>query len=619
MKPGAKPLLVFDGDCGFCRAWIERWRRATGDEIDSAPFQEVAGDFPEIPVAEFKRAVHLIEPDGSCSRGAAAVFRSLAHGPNGGAGWWLYRHVPAFAAASEWAYRLVAAHRPAFTTLTRLLWGPHVASPGNALTVGLFLRGFGLVAVAAFVSLWTQIDGLVGSQGIYPVAGLFEIVRGQLGVRGGWFYPTLLWLSPTDGFLHVLCGLGTLAGAALALGLAPLASVLGVWLAYLSLATVGQDFLWFQWDGLLLETAVVAMLLAPRAWRLRGAADPAPPRAALFLVRWLTFRLMLSSALVKLTSGDPAWRDLTALQFHYQTQPLPPWTAWYAHHLPAAFQSLSVVAMFAIEGLAPFLIALPRRARFVAVGAFVFLQALILATGNYGFFNLLALVLCVPLLDDAVWPRAWRGSRSDPARPDGASHGLVLAAAALLFAISLVPLSGALRRAPTWLGPALSLYRFQAPLRLVNGYGLFAIMTTERAEIVIEGSADGREWKPYEFRWKPGDPARRPEFLTPHMPRLDWQMWFAALGGARAEPWFARLCERLLQGSPAVLKLMGANPFPGAPPRYLRATLYDYRFTDPATRRASGSWWERRPLRPYTPVLTLENGRLAVVEDGRGR
>ena len=613
MKPRSKPLLVYDGECGFCRAWIERWRRATGDEVEYAPYQEIGADFPDIPLAEFARSVFLIEPDGSWSRGAEAVYRSLACAPEGGAGLWLYRHVPAFAAASEWAYRIVADHRPTFTMLTRLLWGAHVAPPGNALTVALFLRAFGAVAVAAFVSLWTQIDGLVGSRGIYPVADLFQIVRERLGPGGGWSYPTLLWLSPTDGFLHVLCGLGTLAGAALALGLAPLASLVAIWACYLSLATPGQDFLWFQWDGLLLETAVVAMLLAPRTSRLRGASDPPPPRAALFLVRWLTFRLMFSSALVKLTSGDPTWRDLSALQFHYQTQPLPPWTAWYAHHLPPGFQSFSVVVMFVIEGLVPLLLALPRRPRFAAAGTFVFLQGLILATGNYGFFNLLALALCIPLLDDAVWPRAWRGVA--PLSRRGDSHGGVALAAALLVVISLAPLAGAaLRRVPQWLATGLALYRFQAPLRLVNGYGLFAVMTTERAEIVIEGSMDGRAWKPYEFRWKPGDLARRPAFTTPHMPRLDWQMWFAALGGGRPEAWFIRLCERLLQGSPTVLRLMGPNPFPGAPPRYLRATLYDYRFTDPATRRATGAWWARRPIRSFSPVLTLENGRLVPVE-----
>ena len=619
MKRPRKPLLLYDGDCAFCRAWIERWRRTTGDEVEYASYQEAGERFPEIAAGRFAEAVHLIESDGRWSNGAEAVFRSLAHGrgARAGAGAWLYRNVPPFAAASEWLYRIVARNRHVFSTLTRAIWGEHVVPPGQALTNGIFLRALGVVYVMAFISLWTQIHGLVGARGIYPVEGLLAIVRERGGPAGLWFYPTLCWLSPSDGFLHLLCGLGTLSGLLLALGLWPLVGLAVAWVAYLSLATVGQDFLWFQWDGLLLETGLIAMLLAPWQRRLRGASDPAPSRIALFLIRWLLFRFMVSSAIVKIASGDPTWHALTALQYHYETQPLPPWSAWYVHHLPAGFHWASAAGMFAIEGIVPFLILAPRRIRFAAAGAMAALQLVIFTTGNYGFFNGLTLALCLTLLDDAVWPRRWRERGAGRGTGDGRwPTSVVAATAALLFLLSLVPFFGALRWSADWLGPMPTLYGYQAPLRAVNSYGLFAVMTTQRPEIVVEGSLDGREWKAYEFRWKPGDVRRRPEFVAPHMPRLDWQMWFAALNDARREPWFARFCERVLQDSPPVLALLRENPFPGRPPRYLRATLYDYRFADPATRRETGAWWTRRALGPYTPVLTLENGRLAVVELG---
>ena len=346
-----------------------------------------------------------------------------------------------------------------------------------------------------------------------------------------------------------------------------------------------------------------------------------PARAGILLLRWLLFRLMFSSAVVKLSSGDPAWRSLTALQYHYQTQPLPPWTAWYAHHLPIGFQKASAVTMFLIEGLVPFLIFAPRRIRFAAAGTMAGLQAIILLTGNYGVFNVLTIALCLLLLDDAIWPARWRRAApaSDaPPRRTGFPKVMVVAT---LFALSLVPLVGAFRQGVDRLGPLTSLDRLISPFRLVNSYGLFSVMTIRRPEIVIEGSRDGRAWRAYEFRWKPGDLKRRPDFCAPHMPRLDWQMWFAALGDARSEPWFLRFCERLLAGSHPVAGLLKTNPFPDQPPRFLRALVYDYRFTDAATRRATGAWWTRAPEGYYLPVFLtrVDGGLVGIPPDSLGR
>jgi hypothetical protein len=501
--------------------------------------------------------------------------------------------------------------------ITTWLRGRHVVPPGEARTVALFLRLMGLVFAAAFVSLWVQIVGLVGSDGILPAQEYLAAARSQLGAERIWFVPTLLWFSASDVALHTLCAAGTLFALLAALGLAPAAALGGAWLCYLSLSTVGQEFLRFQWDGLLLEAGFVAILLAPWRWRSRLSGDPPPSRAVLWLARWLLFRLMLSSAVVKLASGDPTWQSLTALDFHYFTQPLPPWTAWYAHQLPAGVQKLSVLMMFASEGLAPFLLFGPRRVRFAGVSAIALLQMLILLTGNYGFFNLLTLVLCVPALDDDVLSRGSGGTRAS-APGSRASRWPRRVVAAGLFAMSLVPLSHALKIGSGALGPVVDAYLLASPLQLVNPYGLFAVMTTTRPEIVVEGSTDGHEWQAYEFEYKPGDLTRRPVFTTPHMPRLDWQMWFAALGSWRQDRWFLAFCQRLLEGSPSVTALLARDPFAAAPPRHLRAQVYQYRFTTSAERRRSGDWWARTLEGRYVPTLTLVDGRLSIASDAAG-
>jgi predicted DCC family thiol-disulfide oxidoreductase YuxK len=616
MRAPSRPLLVFDGTCGFCRRWIERWRMTTGDRVEAAPYQDVAERFPEIPRERFAAAVHLIEPDGRVTRGAEAVFRSLAAAPGNGVWLALYERVPGWGALSEAAYRVVARHRGTFSWLTEALWGRHLVPPGDARAMALFGRLIGLVYVAAFVSIAPQLAGLIGADGILPAAGYLHAARAQLGGAAWLDLPTLAWFGAGDHALSVIAWSGALCGALAALGLMPAFALAGAWVCYLSIVSVGQDFLWFQWDSLLLEAGFVALLAAPWRWRVRGLDAGPAPRAARWLARWLLFRLMVSSAAAKWTSGDPTWHSLTALTFHYQTQPLPPWTAWYAHHLPARFHAFSALAMFAIEGFAPFLLPGPRRVRLTALGSIASLQALILISGNYGFFNPLALTLCVPWLDDAVWgvrgfarraPAASAALASAPRAATRAARGLI---AATLFVASLAPLSSALHR-PSWLlAPAFAAYRALAPVHVVNPYGLFAVMTVRRAEIVIEGSRDGRAWQPYEFRYKPGDVTQRPAFTTPHMPRLDWQMWFAALGDVRQNPWLVALCGRLLEGSAPVRALLARDPFGATPPRFVRATLYDYRFSTAAERRADGAWWVRRPTGTYLPALELVDGEL---------
>ena len=479
------------------------------------------------------------------------------------------------------------------------------------LVRALFLRLLAVVYLVAFGSLWVQIHGLVGSRGILPVGKFLERAGSLLG-EGAWLrVPTFCWLSPSDAALDIQCGLGVALALILLAGAAPAAASAGLWALNLSLFTAGQRFLAFQWDLLLLETGFLAILWSPAVLRPRWVWN-SPSRAVLWLLRWLQFRLMFSSGYVKLASGDPAWRELRALDFHYETQPLPSWTSWYVHNLPEWFHSGEVLATFAIELVVPFAIFAGRRARLAAAGAFALLQVVIAATGNYGYFNLLVLLLCVPLLDDVVLRRMPGVS----VRPPGASRQgaprrrlrfparyLATPLVLLLLVLSSMQLAATVGFPVTRPSFGGETWRALGPFRLSSSYGLFAVMTTERPEIVVEGSMDGENWQAYEFAWKPGDPGRAPGFVAPHMPRLDWQMWFAALRSYQGAPWFEQLLTRLLQGSPEVAGLIESSPFPR--PRYVRALLYDYRFTGWKERAESGNWWRRSLLRAYSPVLFL--------------
>jgi hypothetical protein len=478
-----------------------------------------------------------------------------------------------------------------------------VAAGRFDLTRWLFLRLLAVVYAIAFASLGVQITGLVGPQGILPAGNYLALAQERLGDAAPWHLPTLCWWTgASDATLRVLCWGGVALATVLFVNVAPLATCALLWATYLSLTVVGQVFLGFQWDALLLETGLVACLLAPAG--IRPGVATGTSRSAVWLLRLLLFKLSFLSGVVKLRSGDPAWWDLTALQYHYWTTCLPVWVGWYAQHLPTIVHRAAAAVMFSIELVVPFGILGPRRVRQAACILLVALQVGIAATGNYGFFNLLTVVLCIPLLDDRTLGRAYGSPHDDagPARRRGrlgvAVRPALASAIGLLSLGTMVPSIAGLERLPGPLRDALAAVR---PLRSVNAYGLFATMTKERPEIVLEGSVDGRTWRPYEFRWKPGDPRRRPDFVQPHMPRLDWQMWFAALQGFERTYWFPALLDRLAEGRAPVLALLASNPFPDEPPRYLRARLFTYRFSSPDTRAATGAWWVRRDQGLYAP------------------
>ena len=470
----------------------------------------------------------------------------------------------------------------------------------------IFLRGLALIYLAAFWSLNTQILGLAGKNGIVPAAQFMSQVRDyadhqHLGVGRYFLEPTLCWASASDDFLCGLCIAGIIGSILLLFGIASPFWLAALWLLYLSLTAVCGVFLQFQWDNLLLEAGLLAMFLGPFNLFSRPRKERTPSLIIVWLFRWLLFRLMFQSGCVKLINDDTLWRNLTALTVHYETQPLPTWIGWYAHQLPLWMQKTSCVLMFFVELMVPFLIFTPRKIRVWAVPPLIGLQIIILLTGNYCFFNWLTIALCVFLLDDQFLRRPVPTMPPLPQRlaiARNIAFGIIAGFIVLLSLLPLVSMFGF----HAWPNSLVSIYRATAPFRNVNSYGLFAVMTPSRPEIFVEGSNDGQTWLAYKFKYKPDELDRRPRFVAPHQPRLDWQMWFAALGDYRSNPWFVNFCVRLLEGQPEVLALLRTNPFPRVPPKYIRATVYDYRFTHLDSR----DWWRRELKGDYLPPVSLK-------------
>jgi len=597
--PPDRPLLVFDGDCPFCRTWVDRWRQITGDRADYIAYQELGERFPDIPRESFAAAVQLILPGARVFSGAHAVFQLLALVPGKNALVWLCDQVPGFRPITETVYTLIARHRPLGYRITKCFWGVPIEPERSRYATWLFLRLLGLIYLIAFSSFGVQAAGLIGSRGISPLTDYLDTGRQYFGIARFWNMPTLFWLQGSDVMIRTVWIAGATLSALMVAGVNLRSVRIAVFVLYLSLVVAGQEFMGYQWDALLLKAGFLAIFLGSSTLIVK-------------LFRWLLFRLMLLSGAVKLLSHDLAWRSFTALPVHYETQPLPTPLAWYFHQLPAWFQPFSVGFVFFVELIVPFLILAPRRLRIWAAALITLLQILIALTGNYAFFNLLTVALCLFLLDDAFVRRFLPNAitrRISRAIPDGSARIWVRRSCVVVYALILF-VSGfemmGMFSGVHW-KPAEKLVAAIAPLEIVNTYGLFAVMTTTRPEIIIEGSSDGDTWLPYEFKYKPGELHRRPPWVAPHQPRLDWQMWFAALSNYRSNPWILQFMGRLLEGSPEVLGLLRSNPFPEGPPRYLRATLYQYHFTDPDQKGDTGDSWRREPRGEYVPVISLRS------------
>ena len=613
-----KPLLLYDGECRFCCRWVERWKENSGEKIHFAPSQGGAGEEFGFPASEPLGSVQLIESPLVRYSGARAVFRmmELCGGILGKLASRLYDSNKTFRIVTEGVYDIIARHRPFFSALTLIGWGRDVRYPHYTIAPWLFLRLLELCFAGAFVGFWWQVEGLIGPDGILPAGEFLGRAYEVLGAGAIRSFPTIFWVTGCGmTALNLACAAGTIVSLGLLFDFprhrqGPAFLLLEI--LYLSLVNIGQVFMGYQWDALLLETGFFAIFLAP--WSRNTLAPSLRSKVARWLLLWILFRLIFSSALVKWNSGDVSWRDLTALDYHFWTQPLPHIGGWFVAHFPEGLLRGMTFGMFVTEFGAPFLLLGPRNFRLAGAVLIAILQLLIALTGNYGFFNLLTSSLCVLAVDDASWPQGitswWSKKRRALPRtgtsviPSRQSSFFILITASLLFVISSMTLP--LESIPRPM-PLLFILEVISPFHIVNGYGLFAVMTKQREEIIVEGSEDGLLWRPYDFRFKPGDPLRMPPVLPLLlMPRLDWQMWFAALAPAGASPWFDQFLLRLSQGDRAVLHLLRGNPFPKHPPRYLRARLEDEHFSSAAEWLNMRIWWNAVPAGIYYPEVQIK-------------
>jgi len=474
------------------------------------------------------------------------------------------------------------------------------------LVSSLFVRALGLIYLVAFASLSTQVTGLAGSDGILPIADKLQRLSSGNLFEDVLRLPTLFWLDASDQSLLGATVAGCIVSLLIVLQLRLRTSLALAFALYLSLYNACQPFLHFQWDGLLLEAGFLALWLTPDS------------RVVVLLFRWLLFRLRFESGLSKLLSGDSAWPDLTALRTYFEVQPLPGPFAWYAHHLPDWLLSFGAGATLFVEILVPLMMFLPRPWRFAAAWLTILWQLLIILTSNHNWFNLLTIALCLFLFDDRALRRvlpqrarrafAWRPVQPLwPAAVRARAGGIAVALlAAFVIAISAAQLRMLVTREMPG-GVIGTLVGAMEQYRVVNLYHVFPTMTRQRIELEILGSIDGRVWKAYRFRYKPGDPARAPEMIVPMQPRLDWEMWFVPLH-PRYLPWFEHFLYALLDNSPAVTALLAYNPFADAPPNMLRVEQYRYRFSDSETRRDTGDWWTREYVGPFEPLPGVARG-----------
>lgn len=377
------------------------------------------------------------------------------------------------------------------------------------------------------------------------------------------------------------------------------------WFFYLSLTSVGREFLWYQWDTLLLEVGFLSIFLCP--WNWRRKTEEAPSTFIIWLFRFLAFKLEFSSGIVKIASGDPSWRNLSALNYHYETQPIPTLGGWFFHQLPNGFHEISTVFILVSQLICPFFIFTVRKWRIGYFFLMISTQCLIAISGNYGYFNILTIVLAILLLDDIFIKKIFLFIKVHLNSPLYSSisftkHIFLNVIGSILLILSLMNIYGLLFKLelPHSINRAIESLQ---PFHLNNRYGLFAVMTKTRPEIIIEGSNDLKNWSEYRFKWKAGELDQPPLYVAPHQPRLDWQMWFEALGSFRRNSWFIGFLEKILKGSEDVLNLLEYNPFPTSPPRYIRAITYDYNFTNWNEKTKSGFWWKRSSKRPYSPII----------------
>jgi len=475
----------------------------------------------------------------------------------------------------------------------------------------VILRLLGLIYFVAFLVFINQGIPLLGEHGLLPVQPSLERVGHQFGSQWEAFLkmPTLFWLKRSDGFLLGVGWIGALLSLVVLLGFANAPMLATLWLLYLSIRHIGQLWYGFGWESQLGETGFLAIFLCP-LWDPRPFPKRPPPVVVVWLFRWLIFRIMLGAGLIKIR-GDPCWRELTCLYYHYETQPIPNPLSRWLHFLPRWFHQLGALYNHLAELIAPFFLLTPRTIRHIAGLVLAGLQFFLIVSGNLSFLNWLTLVPVIACFDDRflsrLVPRAWWQRFLQRPRETIAARSQRVVAVVLatcVAALSIAPVTNLLSNEQV-------MNTSYEPFELVNSYGAFGSVSKVRYEIVFEGTladapTEDAEWRSYEFKCKPGDPGRRPCFLSPYHLRLDWLIWFAAMSSPNQAPWTVHLAWKLLHNDPGALSLLGNNPFPATPPRFLRAQLYRYQFA-PLRERA---WWTRTLVGPWLPALSSEDPRL---------
>lgn len=473
-----------------------------------------------------------------------------------------------------------------------MLTGNLVDTNSYLIATALLPRLLGVIYFFVFGAFLFQIKGLIGKNGILPLVDFVSFLNERLKKKKLYYVPMIFWWSTSDRTLMLAMGLGTFFSFLLACNFYPFVLLPILFILHLSLMYAGQDFLSFGWETFMLEITFNTFFVC--------LATPANPLVWIS-INILLFRFHFQAGISKLLSRDPSWRNLTAIYYHYQSQPLPNTIAWYIHKLPMGFHKFSTFFMFFAELVAPFGIFGNEEVRFVTFIFLVGLQLAIWATGNFSYLNHLTIILCVILLSDHYLEPIF-GPPIPLTEPSPILSTFLYCVGAALIFLQTISLANYFwpradfRKILDWV----------APFHIINRYGIFAVMTTHRYEIVIEGSDDGVHWKEYLFRYKPSELTRRPRRISPYQPRLDWQAWFLPFNTYDSEWWFQCFLSRLLLGSPEVINLLRHNPFPDNPPIYIRALMYEYIFSDAETKKKLGLWWTRKYIGPYSPILSRQ-------------
>ncbi|MHA6670193.1 lipase maturation factor family protein [Homoserinimonas sp. A447] len=460
-------------------------------------------------------------------------------------------------------------------------------------------RGVALMFLVAFASTATQFRALLGEHGLLPAP---ELLRHAKFLRG----PTLFRWKYSDPLLLTVCFVGMALAAPVILGLpqsgppwVPMLVFLAMWLLYMSIVNIGQTFYGFGWEMLLLEAGFTVAFL--------GSDAVAPPITILILTAWLVFRLEFGAGMIKIR-GDRSWRDLTALFYHHETQPMPNPVSRFAHLLPKPVHRFEVVGNHFAQLVVPFLLFAPQPVASAAAAVIILTQLWLVVTGNFAWLNWITIVLAFSRISDPVAHWALPFIPLDWGAGDNPVWWMVpvIAVSLLLVGLSVQPVRNLFSRHQLM---NASFNRWQ----LVNAYGAFGSVTKQRYEVIVEGTldaspSDSADWREYEFKGKPGDPARVPRQFAPYHLRLDWLMWFLPLGSVHEE-WFYAFLGKLLEADTRTLRLLRVDPFDGEPPRWVRASLFFYRFSTRAERRETGLWWMRERVRVAIPPVSLPPDR----------